>query len=213
MTGVGENDSSLATQCLALCQALASQGMEFNFSLTIGSTFSFSLDTKSKEALSSKAKKKVSPSTLRRNKKRREEFLKKKSMPSEAEKSESDKEASQDATFQCDQCENIFKNEKGLKIHMGRAHKTVSPVEKKQSSSPESLRQPASYSSVASKSLSLSSLSDTEDREDELRFQEEIRFHKENPNTCEFCRKKCDLKVDMMEQCVVTGGRHSIPLY
>ena len=32
MTGVGENDSSLATQCLALCQALASQGMEFNFS-------------------------------------------------------------------------------------------------------------------------------------------------------------------------------------
>ena len=35
MTGVGENDSSLATQCLALCQALASQGMEFNFSLTI----------------------------------------------------------------------------------------------------------------------------------------------------------------------------------
>ena len=213
MADVGENDSSLATQCLALCQALASQGMEFNFSLTIGSTFSFSLDTKSKEALSSKAKKKVSPSTLRRNKKRREEFLKKKSIPSEAEKSESDKEASQDATFQCDQCENIFKNEKGLKIHMGRAHKTVSPVEKKRSSSPESLRQPASYSSVASKSLSLPSLSDTEDREEDFRFQEEIRFHKENPNTCEFCRKKCDGNVDMMEQCVVTRGRHSIPLY
>ena len=199
MAGVGENDSSLATQCLALCQALASQGMEFNFSLTIGSTFSFSLDTKSKEALSSKAKKKVSPSTLRRNKKRREEFLKKKSMPSEAEKSESDKEASQDATFQCDECENVFRNEKGLKIHMGKAHKTVSPVEKTRSSSSDPSLMP--------------SLSDTEDREEDLRFEEEIRFHKENPNTCEFCRKKCDGNVDMMEQCVVTGGRHSIPCY
>ena len=61
--------------------------------------------------------------------------------------------------------------------------------------------------------VSLPSLSDTEDREEELRFQEEIRFHKENPNTCEFCRKKCDGNVDMMEQCVVTRGRHSIPNY
>ena len=130
MTGVGETDSSLATQCLALCQSLTSQGMVFNFSLAIGSTFSFSLDTKSKEALPSKAKKKVSPSTRKRNMRRREEFLKKKSISSEAEKSEPDKEASQNATFQCDQCENVFRNEKGLKIHKGKAHKTVSPVEK-----------------------------------------------------------------------------------
>ena len=49
--------------------------------------------------------------------------------------------------------------------------------------------------------------------EEDLRFQEEIRFHKENPNTCEFCRKKCDGNIDMMEQCVVTRGRHSIPIY
>ena len=99
MTDVGEADSSLATQCLALCQSLTSQGMVFNFSLAIGSTFSFSVDTKSKEALPSKAKKKVSPSTLKRNMRRREEFLKKKSISSEAEKSEPDKEASQGATF------------------------------------------------------------------------------------------------------------------
>ena len=38
MTDVGEADSSLATQCLALCQSLTSQGMVFNFSLAIGST-------------------------------------------------------------------------------------------------------------------------------------------------------------------------------
>ena len=130
MTAEVESNSTLVSKCLAFCQTLASQGQVFSFSLVIGPDFSFSLDTRSKEALSNKAKKKVSPSTLRRNKKRREEFLKKKSIPSEAEKSESDKEAGQDATFQCDQCENIFKNEKGLKIHMGRAHKTVSPVEK-----------------------------------------------------------------------------------
>ena len=56
---------------------------------------------------------------------RREEFFnKKKSKPSEAENSDSDKEASQ-STFPCDQCENVSKNEKGLKIHKGKAHKTV----------------------------------------------------------------------------------------
>ena len=129
MTDVGETDSSLATKCLALCQALTSQGMVFNFSLNIGSTFSFSLDTKSKEALSSKVKKKASPSTLRRNMRRREEFFnKKKSEASEAEKSESDKEASQPATFPCDQCDNVFKSEKGLKIHIGKGHKTVEKI-------------------------------------------------------------------------------------
>ena len=134
MTDVGEADSSLATQCLALCQALTSQGMAFNFSLSIGSTFSFSLDTRSKEALPSKAKKKASPSTLRRNMRRREEFFnKKKSEASEAEKSESDKEASQPATFPCDQCDNVFKSEKGLKIHIGKGHKTVEKIRRSSS--------------------------------------------------------------------------------
>ena len=141
MTDAGENDSSLATQCLALCQALTSQGMAFNFSLSIGSSFSFSLDTKSKEALPSKAKKKASPSTLRRNMRRREEFINKKnSKPSEAEKSDSDKEAIQNTSFPCDQCENVFKNEKGLKIHKGKAHKTISSIQKvRRSSSDHSL--------------------------------------------------------------------------
>ena len=69
-------------------------------------------------------------------------------------------------------------------------------------SSPESLRQPTSYSSAASKSAAILSLADMEYREDEIRVQEEIRFHKENPNTCEFCKKKCDVNVDMMEKCM-----------
>ena len=79
MANVDETDSSLATKCLAFCQALSSQGKAFQFSLNIGSTFSFTLDTRCKETLATK--KKASPSTLRRNAKRREDFLKRKYKP------------------------------------------------------------------------------------------------------------------------------------
>ena len=82
-------DSSLASQCLALCQTLVSQGKAFTFPLKIdsNSTLSFSLDTKegkasavSPEALT---RKKVSPSTKRRNAQRRAEFQKKKQSSTE----------------------------------------------------------------------------------------------------------------------------------
>ena len=84
MTAVGDTDSSLAIKCLAFCQSLTNQGMEINFSLTISSTFSFSFDTRQKAPLAlatKKKKKKASPSTLRRNARRREDFLKKKRCP------------------------------------------------------------------------------------------------------------------------------------
>ena len=65
---------------------------------------------------------------------RREEFFnKKKSEASEAEKSESDKETSQPATFPCDQCDNVFKSEKVLKIHIGKGHKTVEKIRRSSS--------------------------------------------------------------------------------
>ena len=61
------------------CQALASQNKSFTFSLTIGSTFAFSLDTKeSCFPPAAKAVKRKSPSAIRRNTRRRAEFLKKK---------------------------------------------------------------------------------------------------------------------------------------
>ena len=86
MTAMCEANSSLATKCLDFCQAVTSQGMEINFSLNIGSTFSFSLDTRHKMplAVDSKKKKKASPSTFRRNAGRREEFLKTKRCPAAA---------------------------------------------------------------------------------------------------------------------------------
>ena len=46
MAAVNESDSSLANKCLDLCHALAGQGKAFRFSLTIGSTFTFSLDSR-----------------------------------------------------------------------------------------------------------------------------------------------------------------------
>ena len=80
MTAVGESDPNLATKCLDFCQALSSQGVAFNFSLSISSTFFFSLDTRGKAPMASGTKKK-SPSTLRRNARRRREFLEKKQNP------------------------------------------------------------------------------------------------------------------------------------
>ena len=87
MTAVGESDSSLAAKCLDLCQALAGEGLAFLFSLSISSTFSFSLDTRGKgPALvnKGKTKKRSSPSTLRRNARRRAAFLQRKQNPTPA---------------------------------------------------------------------------------------------------------------------------------
>ena len=78
----GEDSSSLASKCMAFCQALASQGQVFTFSLSTGPNFSFSLDTRSKAVKAQGDKKKASPSTLRRNAKRRAEFLAKKQQSS-----------------------------------------------------------------------------------------------------------------------------------
>ena len=124
-------DSSLASQCMDFCHALASQNKSFTFSLTIGSTFAFSLDTKESLLTAAKAVKRKSPSAIRRNARRRAEFLKKnKSEPLSCTADFIDVTlASRDDTvkkvFKCDQCENNFKSENGLKIHIGKTHKKV----------------------------------------------------------------------------------------
>ena len=86
---VSESDSSLTSQCLDFCQRLASQGQALSFSLKIGTNFSFTLETKetTKNDPPSQARKKLSPSSVRRNARRRQKFLETK----EAEKSESNK--------------------------------------------------------------------------------------------------------------------------
>ena len=69
---------SLANKCMDFCQALASQGTSFSFMLTTGSQFCFSLDTRGMKTVEVK-KKKLSPSDVRRNVRRRQEFLRRKS--------------------------------------------------------------------------------------------------------------------------------------
>ena len=96
MATVGESDSSLAAQCLDFCKALTSQGKAFQFSLNIGSAFSFTLDTSCKDSLT---KKRASLSILRRSAKHVEEFAPDQEL------------TSQSSTFQCDQCEKVFKQE------------------------------------------------------------------------------------------------------
>ena len=71
MATMGEADCSLAfSECMDFCQALASQGHSFHFSLKMGPNFTFSLDTRGKVNAAPAAKKKVSPSTHRRKRRR-----------------------------------------------------------------------------------------------------------------------------------------------
>ena len=86
----GEDSTSLASKCMAFCQTLASQGQVFNFSLSIGPDFSFSLDTRSKAVKTQGTKKRSSPSTLRRNARRRAEFNSKKQQSSPSRVSSGD---------------------------------------------------------------------------------------------------------------------------
>ena len=115
MSAVGEFDSSLSAKCLDLCQTLAGQGLAFNFSLKIGS--SFSLEARDKGFASDvPGKTKKSPSRLRRNAQRKEAFLKRKQSPAPVTP-ESDFEPDiglpqQGADiFTCDICGNIFKSD------------------------------------------------------------------------------------------------------
>ena len=78
MSTAASGEDSMASKCLAFCQTLVSQGQVFNFSLSIGSDFTFSLDTRSKAFESQVNKKKLSPSTVQRNTRRRAEYLAKK---------------------------------------------------------------------------------------------------------------------------------------
>ena len=82
-----EEDAKLVSQCLDFCQTLAGKSLTFSFALTIGTNFSISVDTMGKGPLAPKEKKKKpTPSAMRRNARRREEFLNKKLNASTAAK-------------------------------------------------------------------------------------------------------------------------------
>ena len=127
---VSESDSSLTAKCLDICQTLATKGMAFSFSLKIGSTYTFSLESRTMD-VPKQTRKKPSPSTQRRNALRRQKFLESKEAD-KSSKSPSDvetevAEASTAATeiFNCDACEFIGESNISLRIHKSRMHKTI----------------------------------------------------------------------------------------
>ena len=127
---VSESDSSLTAKCLDICQTLATKGLAFSFSLKIGSTYTFSLESR-KMDVPKQTRKKPSPSTQRRNALRRQKFLESKEAEN-VSKSHSDVEtevavASSAATenFNCDACDFIGESNISLRIHKSRIHKTI----------------------------------------------------------------------------------------
>ena len=156
MCAVGEDNSSLASKCMDFCQALANQGEAFNFSLSIGSNFSFSLDTRSEARKKSLRTKKPSPSTLRRNARRRQEYLTKKQSP--AAVNHIAEVAAVSVTPLCDLCDYKATSEKGLKTHKRMKHgppRLTPPATTP--ASPENLRGPGQMRSALNTSpISLS---------------------------------------------------------
>ena len=126
MNTSASGEDSLASKCMAFCQALASQGQVFNFSLSLGPDFTFSLDSRSKGVKSPVIKKKASPSTLRRNARRREEFMAKKQQSSPSRIPSGDNDAAK--APRCDQCEFEAVSEKGLRQHIRMKHKEPEPA-------------------------------------------------------------------------------------
>ena len=125
------HESALANKYLELCQVLVQKGQAFSFTLKT-KPFSISLDTKEREATLEPrmVKKKLSPSALKRNQKRKEIFLKKKSDSERTEEQQLEETPKVVKSLsKCDQCERTFNTESGLKIHVGKAHKDPPPIE------------------------------------------------------------------------------------
>ena len=121
-------EADMYSKCLEVSQALVSKGQPFNFSFTIG-IHSFSLDTR-ESTTKVVDRKRLSPSQLRRNLKRKEDFLKKKSdspnsskePPEQTPEKETEADVVPVNQHKCSICERTFATKNGLNIHKGKAH-------------------------------------------------------------------------------------------
>ena len=85
MTPPNSNDVVLAEKCLEMAQTLVTMGQNFRFSLKVGTSFNFSFSnmapgnpvTVKEEGKKKNRKKRKSPSTIRRNAERKDNFIKK----------------------------------------------------------------------------------------------------------------------------------------
>ena len=185
MAAVAEVGSTLLSKCLDFCQALSSQGQAFNFSVATGPDFTFSMDTRSKAASPvTMFKKKASPSTLRRNARRREEFLKRKQNPSSVNLCEVETVSN---ALSCDQCDYKAVSERGQMEHNRMKHRA--PKLASTPASPECPRQKPRTSG----SLSASPLLET-NREEYVESEEESEECEESEDEPEVLSShiKCD---------------------
>ena len=123
-------DKEVVEKCLAFCQALSSSNQLFSLNLKIGSD-SFNFDMK-ELVKSSCAKKKKSPSQLRREMKRRDERKRAATKAEEDIAKVSDKSAMVTKP-KCDPCGTSFNSEEELNTHRESDHKELSTPEKERS--------------------------------------------------------------------------------
>ena len=132
-------ENPLINRCLDFCRHLESTGTPFYFKLSMGNSFAFVLDTKrngnkvnSNSNSLSGARKRITPSTARRNAKRKKEFLDKKTFPSAPPvvlNSVKNADLEAKPVYKCDFCDNSFETTKGLNIHERKKHPmTMSPI-------------------------------------------------------------------------------------
>ena len=118
---VVSDEISMASQCVAFCQTLTSQDKAFSFALKIGESFSFSLDTKEKISAHVPVPKtrKLSPSTMRRNALRRQNFLESKNKAAaniEALATPDDKCVVEKPLVSCQECGHTSQTTGGMKL-------------------------------------------------------------------------------------------------
>ena len=199
MASVSKEDSSLVSECMAFCQSLANQGQAISFSLSIGSIFSFALDTKRKDVKSTGTKKKQSPSTQRRNARRREEFLKKKQQSPSAVPQHAEVEVVS-VSPSCDHCEYKAASEKGLRQHKRMKHRP-SPLAP---SAHNDTGQPASTPSTPDTLRQLQS-------EDSTSIASSPLLHISREETCPNCERllssdhQCDIEEELIHEKQVTS--------
>ena len=111
MTSENEENAALLSQCLDFCQTLSSKSLTFSFALSLGNSFSFHLDTSGKGAIASEAKKKKkkkkTPSALRRNARRRAEFVKNKLEASTSDALQSEHVSVEEAVEKIEKAESV----------------------------------------------------------------------------------------------------------
>ena len=114
-------EAAVVEKCLAFCQGLVMEKHQLSFQFSLKKdTFDFN----NKELVNSFClmKKKKSPSQARREERRKIERNEKITKDATVKVTE----VTESTSFKCAECDMQFGTEKGLKIHIGRAHKLLS---------------------------------------------------------------------------------------